>query len=288
MSNDYSHSGPRPTVKSVSIINNQLVISGDDLDNSKSVKITGPNSFDETFQIESKTPAKLVANSVKNISYAVGSIFSLIISDAQGASTFSVTFTLSNGAVVSSSILDGAVTLSKLEPLTASADGQVLYWNDSATQWQTKSISGLTHKGSFDASINNDQTSGLFDGRFYVCTSGGSFDPDSGSASGITWSVGDWAVYDSQTGWSKIAATNSVTNVAGKTGAVTLTWSDIAKTNSKLKDIVNVDMTTTPPTDGQYLVWDNTNSKWIPGDVTISSGNISTNAVVSSSINAGA
>src|SRR3546814_7605745 len=33
-------------------------------------------------------------------------------------------------------------------------------------------------------------------------------------------------------------------------------------------NLVDVDMTTTPPTNGQVPVWDNTLSQWLPGDMT--------------------
>src|SRR3546814_5468943 len=32
-------------------------------------------------------------------------------------------------------------------------------------------------------------------------------------------------------------------------------------------NLVDVDMTTTPPTNGQVPVWDNTLSQWLPGDM---------------------
>jgi len=38
---------------------------------------------------------------------------------------------------------------------------------------------------------------------------------------------------------------------------------------SSIDDLSDVDTSTTTPTDGQALVWNNTNSEWEPGDVGI-------------------
>lgn len=37
-------------------------------------------------------------------------------------------------------------------------------------------------------------------------------------------------------------------------------------TNFTLDELSDVDVSTTPPDDGQTIIWDNTNSEWIPGD----------------------
>lgn len=57
-------------------------------------------------------------------------------------------------------------------------------------------------------------------------------------------------------------------------------WIKILDTNSSIDDISNVDITTSAPTDGQALVWNNSGSKFVPGDV--SSGGITYYANVSS------
>ena len=57
-------------------------------------------------------------------------------------------------------------------------------------------------------------------------------------------------------------------------------WIKLLDTNSSIDDISNVDITTSAPTDGQALVWNNSGSKFVPGDV--SSGGITYYANVSS------
>lgn len=62
-------------------------------------------------------------------------------------------------------------------------------------------------------------------------------------------------------------------STAGTTGQVLtsqggsqLTWEDAGAFS--LGDLNDVDTTTTPPTDGQVLAWDNANSQWEPADAT--------------------
>jgi len=93
-------------------------------------------------------------------------------------------------------------------------------------QTQIDAISGgLVYKGTWNASTN---TPTLASGTgttnwYYVVSTAGSTDLD-----GITdWVAGDWAIYNG-TAWQKIDQTNLVTSVAGRTGAVTLSTSDIS------------------------------------------------------------
>ena len=113
--NATSNTTSSASVTSVSIVNDQLVISGSDLDGVTSVQITGPSSFDHTFVIESKSATSLIANGVSAIAFAMDSVFSLTLTNANGAATFPVTFTLQ----------DGAVTASKLDSMGATT-GQFL------------------------------------------------------------------------------------------------------------------------------------------------------------------
>ena len=88
----FGNSNSNANVTSVSIINDQLVIKGSDLDGVTKVRITGPSNFDHTFSIESKTGSNLIANGVSNIAFALDSIFKLTLTNANGAATFNVTF----------------------------------------------------------------------------------------------------------------------------------------------------------------------------------------------------
>jgi Collagen triple helix repeat (20 copies) len=95
-------------------------------------------------------------------------------------------------------------------------------------QTQISAISGtLTYKGTWNASTNTPtltSSSGTAN-WYYVVSNAGST-----NLNGITdWQVGDWAIYNGSA-WQKIDQTNLVTSVAGRTGDVTLTYSDIGGT----------------------------------------------------------
>ena len=95
-----------------------------------------------------------------------------------------------------------------------------------ALQTQINSIiGGLSYKGTWNASTNSPALAsgaGTIN-NYYVVSVAGATNLD-----GITdWQVGDWAIYNG-TVWQKIDQTNSVTSVAGRTGAVTLSTTDIS------------------------------------------------------------
>jgi hypothetical protein len=110
---------------------------------------------------------------------------------------------------------------------TGGTTGQILAKNsgtDYDTSWVTLA-GGLQYKGGWNASTNTPTlASGVgTNGFYYVVTTAGSTNLD-----GITdWQVGDWAIYNG-TAWQKIDQTNTVTSVAGRTGAVVLANTDIS------------------------------------------------------------
>ena len=92
-------------------------------------------------------------------------------------------------------------------------------------QNQINAISGgLSYQGTWNASTNTPTlTSSVGTTNYYyvVGTSG------STNLNGITdWVAGDWAIFNG-TVWQKIDQTNLVTSVNSKTGAVTLTYTDV-------------------------------------------------------------
>ncbi|EQC44593.1 endosialidase chaperone [Bacteriovorax sp. BSW11_IV] len=108
----------RAQVSSVAISNNQLIVQGKSFLPVQKISITG-DGFSEDFSIESITENKIVANGLQNISFKVGSIFNLVISDSNGSASFSVTFELQNGAIVDAHISGTAnISQSKIQNLT--------------------------------------------------------------------------------------------------------------------------------------------------------------------------
>ncbi len=247
-------------VTNVAVIDNQLKLSGVDLDQVREVKIIG-DGFNETFSIESKSSSELIANGLKNIAFGVGKVFSLVLSNAHGTATFQVTFTLNNGAV----------TLASLSDMGAN-DGDVLVYNGSTTQWETKPMSGLNMVGTWDASSNTTSNTTVLAnggantnpvaGDYYVVSVAGSSTLDSIS----TWESGDWVIFNGQS-WDRIVNSSSITSFNGRLGAVVpaandYTWADIDKTSSSISDITDVDVIGVAT--GKILKWDG--SKWAISD----------------------
>ena len=236
-------------VATVSVVNDQLIINGSNLDGVTSIQVTGPSSFDQTFSIETITENSIVVNGLGAISFAVGAIFNLIITNAHGAATFPVTFNLSDDSVTTVKVLDGAITKEKLSTATAAA-GEVLQFD--GTNWQYVNIgnSGLNYQGNWDALANDlTLTDGCGnDGDYYIVSvadgAGGTL------IDGVDiWGSGDWIICSAST-WRKIVNSSTITSVFGKTGAVTADMSDLT------------DALITTPADGQILVYDNADSRW--------------------------
>lgn len=104
--------------------------------------------------------------------------------------------------------------------------GQVLTkasGTDYDTTWTT--ITGtLNYRGTWNASTNTPALTSSVgtNGYYYVVATAGST-----NLNGITdWAVGDWAIFNGSV-WQKLDQTDLVTSVAGRTGAVVLTTSDI-------------------------------------------------------------
>ena len=96
---------------------------------------------------------------------------------------------------------------------------------------------GLSYKGTWNASTNTPTlTSGSgTNGWYYVVNTAGST-----NLNGITdWQVGDWAIFNGST-WQKIDQTNLVTSVAGRTGDVTLTSTDVGLANVENKSSATI------------------------------------------------
>jgi hypothetical protein len=84
--------------------------------------------------------------------------------------------------------------------------------------------SGLEYQGTWNASTNVPALASSVgtSGYYYIVATAGST-----NLNGITdWQIGDWALFNG-TVWQKLDQTNLVTSVAGRTGAIVLTTSDI-------------------------------------------------------------
>lgn len=122
-------------------------------------------------------------------------------------------------------------------------------------------LTAMIYKGTWNANTN---TPTLADGTgtngwFYRVATAGTQNLGSGS---ITFSVGDGVIYNGSI-WQRSGTSESVTSVAGKTGVVTLTSSDVG-----LGNVPNLD--TTNAVNNQHvhtsdiLSWDNTSKTYKP------------------------
>jgi hypothetical protein len=97
------------------------------------------------------------------------------------------------------------------------ADGKV------PTQYLPESLIGaVTYQGTWDAATNNPTlpAAATVKGEYYVVTT-------AGTQFGLDYGLGDWVISNG-VDWQKVDASDAVTSVAGKTGAVVLAAGDIA------------------------------------------------------------
>jgi hypothetical protein len=94
-----------------------------------------------------------------------------------------------------------------------------------------------------------------------------------GKTNGAVIEVGGNADHVKLAGIEAGAEVNTVTSVAGRTGAVVVDTDDLASFNTDvdariglavLEDLANISMPSTPA-DGAQLTWDNTNEVWVAG-----------------------
>lgn len=138
----------------------------------------------------------------------------------------SLVITLSDGREINAGEVV-PLDLAERIKVIANGGGTSQYVLDTLTslQNQINAISGgLSYQGTWNASTNTPTlTSSVGTTNYYyvVGTSG------STNLNGITdWVAGDWAIFNG-TVWQKIDQTNLVTSVNTKTGAVTLTYTDV-------------------------------------------------------------
>jgi len=93
-------------------------------------------------------------------------------------------------------------------------------------------LGSLSYQGTWNAAANSPTLANSNcdeageKGRFYIVSTAGST-----TLGGISsWAIGDWLMCNGTDGWSKVANTNAVTSVFGRTGAVTASAGDYTAT----------------------------------------------------------
>lgn len=243
-------------VSSISIVNNQVIVNGNNLNVVAGLKINGA-SFNELFTIESKSSSQIVANANRAFSFDISKIFELVLSDAYGSAAFPISFDLPNGSV----------TDLKLNSMSA-ATGQVLKFD--GTKWSPANLSNSQiYLGTYDATSNAPDLNATtpISGDYYIVTTAGTFNL-------VNYEVGDWIMHNGLA-WEKISnSTNVVSAFNGRRGIVTpavgdYSWSMLSNasgkiTGSTLAGIADVDLTGIG--NNKILKWDAGNSKWVVAD----------------------
>lgn len=225
-------------VSKVIIKNHHMTILGKNLDRVESIAIKDNSSFFEKFIIISRSSDKLVLGGLRNISFLVGKTFSLLISDANASSAYTISFDLNLNSVLTAHIADGAITSAKLSDMGAS-DGDVLIYNAGTSLWEARPFSGLSYRGTWNASTNfpmlSDGGSSSFPspGDYYVVSVSGATSVDSESS----WLSGDWIIFNG-VNWDRIVNTSTVSSFAGRQGAITPQVGDYS-----INDLSQVDVT---------------------------------------------
>jgi hypothetical protein len=134
---------------------------------------------------------------------------------------------VANGGGTSQSVIDSLASLqaqiNALIPSQTGNAGKFLTTNGTATSWSD--ITTLVYEGTWNASTNTPTLASSVgtNGHYYVVSTSGST-----NLNGVTdWVTGDWAIFNGSA-WQKIDQTNLVTSVAGRTGAITLSNTDIS------------------------------------------------------------
>jgi hypothetical protein len=236
------------TLNSISVANNQVTIIGVGFANVTNVKIQGENE-DHALEINSKSDSQIIAVASSSLSLLVGQTFNLIIGTADAETSYTISFTLQ----------DGAISANHLSSMGASS-GQVLKYN--GNQWAPFSLaSSQLYIGMWNASSNtpNPNTETPAPGDYYIVSTAGT---QNLSGVATNYLPGDWIIYNGTTSaWDKIANSgNTVSSFVGRTGVVTANEGDYSLT--KMSD---VDLTTTPPVNNQFLKYNGTS--WVPGAV---------------------
>jgi hypothetical protein len=135
---------------------------------------------------------------------------------------------ITNGGGTSQSVLDTLASLqtqiTNLIPSQTGNSGKFLTTNGTALSWSSVA-GGLSYQGTWNANTNTPTlTSSVgVNGYYYIVATAGST-----NLNGITdWQIGDWLMFNGSV-WQKIDQSNLVTSVAGRTGAVTLSNTDIS------------------------------------------------------------
>ena len=197
-SSDTSDITKRHQVSLIEVSENQMVINGSNLSTITSVKSKyGPQTINLNILSKSDNTVRLsVPNGAKLIA---GFIYDLVITDAFGQSTTSISFDVQDNTISTSKIQDGSITNAKLSSLGASSAGQVLQYDGSS--WVAVNYNGgSNYLGRIEVGFGAPSVSGLSNGDFYVVDDAAPVTTDlNGNGNTETYNAGDLIRFNSVT-----------------------------------------------------------------------------------------
>lgn len=240
-------------VANIEVINHQVIITGSGLNKVTAFKIKNAGAtYDLT--IESITNTSIVANTLSNVSFSVGSVSDFIFSNAYASAIFQVNFINTNNSITASMLSSmGATT------------GQVMKYN--GTQWIPTTIPNTqNYLGAWDAFANNPDLTipSTTVGDFYIVSKSGTFNATS-------FAIGDWIISDGAS-WQIIPHSSEVVaSFQGRRGIVTLLPADYVSLlngssklpGSSINDFLDVNIVT--PVNGSVLKYNSVAGKWMVG-----------------------
>ncbi|MBY0413665.1 MAG: tail fiber domain-containing protein, partial [Bdellovibrionales bacterium] len=231
---------PTSSLASVQLINNQIVLSGKNLNSVTGVKIK-EGTTETLLDIESINASSIVTNTLSNVTFAAGKVFELIVSDANASATYTVNF----------SLCDSTLNGKGFNCLVTPNDKDVLSYDANTNKWIPRNINGLAYKGTYSAAGGVVPTGTPDPGDYYIIST-------AGTINSVVYAVGDWISYSGDE-WQKIANARNVLSVYGRTGNITAREGDY--TLDKLADV-----TIGTPSNGNFLKFNG--SSWVPGSFT--------------------
>lgn len=238
------------SVTNVEVLNNQIIITGSNLDKVTSFKMK-EGATTNTLAIESKSSSQIVANTISNVTIGVNKVLDFVLSNAQAASSFTVNFSLCD-----------AVLGGKGFSCTTPTNGQVLAYDNATGKWTAKTINALHYVGTWNPADTNLPADRTTAGDYFVISTSGTH-----AGNGVSYTVGDWIVWNNddevyeRVSTSVILSAGAVTQVFGRTGpTITATEGDYT-----LNLLGDVDLSVAPQTN-DVLQFDG--SHWVAGTVT--------------------
>ena len=217
------------SVTKIKLSNDQITLEGAGLSGVRKLKIrAGKKEVDVS--IISQVDGRLIGTVAQKITMVAAEIFSVVISTASGDSIINASFQL-----------EGALSGLNVR------DGQTVVWDSTAGKWVATDVISDSQKfiGSYNASNPSElQGASRNAGDYYIVSDSGNMSINGGSTQ--LFVVGDKLLWDGYK-WIRIpggngSAVNRMTDLA-----------DVAKNN---------------PVNGQSLVYDSAQKKWIPGVLT--------------------